>query len=156
MSKLTVTTPNDTTIKFERVFPAPRKKVFETYHDAEAMKQWYANPGYPVSEVETTFVVGGDLKIVWDQPDGGKMILRGKWLAYEPHATSTFTENWDEDWTGGEVVNENEFTDVDGGTLLTLVSTYKTKEGRDGAIEGGAAEGFGAALDALEAMVTTA
>ncbi|MEO1703614.1 MAG: SRPBCC domain-containing protein [Pseudomonadota bacterium] len=153
MSSLKVTTPDKTTLRFERFFSAPRERVFDVFHDPEMMKNWYSSPDYPVIEVVSEPKVGGDLKLVWSQPDGGQMVLRGQWLEMDRPNSSKFSEKWDEDWTGGEVINDVAFLEKDGGTLLILTSTYSSKEARDGAAAMGATEGFGSSLDTLETLL---
>ncbi|MEO0543181.1 MAG: SRPBCC domain-containing protein [Pseudomonadota bacterium] len=152
MSKLTVTTPGETTLRFERYFAAKRERVFDVFHDAEMMKTWYSSPGYPVAEVISEAKTGGSLKIVWKPDNGDTMILTGQWLEMNRPESSKFTENWEPDWTEGEVVNEVEFNEANGGTMLILTSFYSSKVARDGAKEG-AAEGFGSSLDTLETLL---
>ena len=152
MSKLKVTTPDETTLRFERHFNAPRERVFDVFHDAAMMKTWYSSPGYPVAEVVSEPKIGGVLKIVWNPDSGEKMVLTGQWLEINKPVTSKFSENWEPDWTDGEVINDVEFLETDDGTILILTSTYSSKQARDGAKDG-AAEGFGASLDGLEKLL---
>ena len=150
-SKLKITTQGETEIRFERMFHARRDHVFHAYHDPGMMKLWYGSPDYPVLSVDNDFRQGGQFRIVW----GGKaenMIMTGTWLDIDAPRFVRSTENWAEDWTGGEVINAATFSDHNGGTLLVLVSTYSSAKGRDGALEG-ASEGFAACLDALEALL---
>ena len=150
MSKLSVTTPTENTIRFERFFPARRETVFKAYSDPDLMLKWYSVPSMPLTEVTSDFRKGGKLKMVWSGPDES-MVLHGVWLELDEPSLIKFTESWEEDWTGGEVINTVEFKAQDGGTLMVLTSTYSSIEARDGAMESsaGAMEGFFENLEAL-------
>ena len=150
MSKLQITTPAENTIRFERFFAARRETVFKAYAEPDLMLKWYSDPDMPLTELSSDFRVGGKLKMVWSGPEGS-MVLHGVWLELDAPNLIKFTENWEEDWTGGEVINTVEFKAQDGGTLMVMTSTYSSTEARDGAIEpsSGGMEVFFANLDAL-------
>lgn len=151
MNKLIVTTPTDTTIKFERRLNAPRETVFEAFTNADMMKQWFADPENPVTTVESDAREGGQYKLVWNGPDG-EMTMSGVYTTFERPTFIQSTEKWEPDWTGGDVLNDIRFEVEGADTLLILVSTYPSNAARDGAKDG-AAEGFGTCLDALEALI---
>lgn len=150
MSKLEVSTPTENTIRFERWFAARRETVFKAYTDPDLMPKWYSDPEMPLIEVTSDLREGGKFKMVWSAAEQ-RMVLHGVWLELDAPGFVKWTENWEEDWTGGEVLNTVEFIDRDEGTLLVLTSTYSSSEARDGAMESSseALEGFFANLEKL-------
>jgi len=153
MSKLTVTTPTDTTIRFERQLGASPERVFEAFTEADLMKQWYSDPSNPIIAVESDPREGGAYKMVWDGSEG-QVIMSGIYTLFNRPNALQSTENWEPDWAGGEVLNDIEFHATGAGTQMILTSTYTSKDARDGAKEG-AAEGFGACLDAMDALLAS-
>lgn len=151
MSKLKVTTPTENTVRYERFFAARPENVFKAYTDPDMMLKWFSTPDSPLKEVTSDFRQGGAFKYVWESPDPAGMVMRGKWVELDPPNFIKSTENWDEDWTGGEVINTVEFQAKDGGTLLVLTSTYSSREARDGAMP--AAEGFEICLENLAELL---
>lgn len=147
MSKLQVTTPTENTIRYERFFAARPESVFKAYTDPDMVMKWLGTPDSQLKEVTSDFREGGAFKFVWDSPDPAGMVMRGTWLEIDPPRLIRQTEVWDEDWTGGEVINTIEFKERDGGTLLVLTSLYSSQEARDGAMP--AAEGFEVCLENL-------
>lgn len=151
MSKLEVTTPTEDTIRYERFFAAAPKQVFKAYTDPDMMLQWFGTPDSPLKEVVSDFRKGGAFKFVWESADPAGMVMHGTWLEIDPPRLIKSTENWDDDWTGGEVINIVEFNAQDGGTLLVLTSRYSSQAARDGAMP--AAEGFEICLENLAALL---
>ncbi len=151
MSKLKVTTPTENTVRYERFFAARPENVFKAYTDPDMMLKWFSTPDSPLKEVTSDFRQGGAFKYVWESPDPAGMVMRGTWVELDPPNFIKATENWDEDWTGGEVINTVEFQAKDGGTLLVLTSTYSSQEARDGAMP--AAEGFEICLENLAELL---
>ncbi|MEO1746226.1 MAG: SRPBCC domain-containing protein [Pseudomonadota bacterium] len=154
MSKLKVTTPTDTTIRFERALGASPDRVFHAFTDAGLMAQWYSDPSNPIVSVESEPREGGAYKMVWDGSDGA-MTMSGIYTLFDRPNALKSTEHWDPDWAGGKVLNDIEFHSRGDGTNMILTSTYASKEARDGAKDG-AAEGFGACLDAMDALFASA
>ena len=153
MSKLIVTSPTDTTIRFERQLGASPERVFEAFTEADLMRQWYSDPSNPIIAVESDPREGGAYKMVWSGSDG-QMIMSGIYTLFKRPKALHSTENWEPDWAGGEVLNDIEFHASEAGTEMILTSTYTSKDARDGA-KGGAEEGFGACLDAMESLLAS-
>jgi uncharacterized protein YndB with AHSA1/START domain len=65
------------------------------------------------------------------------------------------TELFDIDWTGGETINSNAFTELDGGrrTQSVLTVLYANKEARDGANATPMAEGMEMGFKRLDELL---
>jgi uncharacterized protein YndB with AHSA1/START domain len=76
---------------------------------------------------------------VWRNTDGKDMGLSGIYREVARPERTTWTELFDEDWTGGE-------------TLTTFMQTirYASREARDRALRTGMEKGVGASFDRLE------
>lgn len=144
MSKnYTLTLPTDTQIVMERLFDAPRELVFRAYTDPELIPQWWGLRAATTSIDTLDLRAGGQWRWVQTMPDGTEFAFRGEYREIAPpeRVVSTFEF---EGMPGHIAEDAAVLTEVDGKTLLTVTSTFASKEDRDGMIasgmEGGAAE----------------
>ena len=152
MSTISVTTPTDTTLRMTRTFDAPRDLVFAAHTEARHIKHWWGR-GNPL-DVEIDFRVGGRWRFV-ETADGQQHAFRGEFR--EINAPESFTWTFEYEPMAGHVsVERVEFTEEDGRTTVTSLTTFDSKADRDGMIEsgmeGGAEESY-RALDAYLAKI---
>lgn len=154
---LQITTPTDTTIVLTRSFKAPRRLVWEAMTSPAKMKRWMLPPpGMTLNVCEVDARVGGKLSLAWKTADADPMMtLQGEWTEFSPHTRMVHTETMKT--ASGDIVCElveaHEFTEQDGGTLMRITQTYKSKEDRDGALASGMDQGMEACYQALDALV---
>jgi uncharacterized protein YndB with AHSA1/START domain len=151
----TVTTPTDREIHIERVFNAPRDRVFAVYMDPELIPEWWGPR-------DTTTVVdrmeprtGGTWRFVVRNSDGSESGFRGTYREVTPPERIVQTFEW-EGMPGHVSVETAVFEDLGDRTKVTTLSLFHTTEERDGMLasgmEGGMNETY-ARLDELLARL---
>src|SRR4051794_34833897 len=88
-----------------RDYDAPRQAIFEAWTRPELLKRWLYGPDeWRLAVCEIDLRVGGAARFVWRHADGREMGMSGVYREIAPPERIVFTEIWDEDWTGGEVL----------------------------------------------------
>ncbi len=153
---LKVTTPSDREVAMERVFDAPRDRVFDACTRPELLRRWLLGPpGWSLAVCEVDLRVGGALRFVWRGADGTEMGMRGTYREIAPPGRLVHTELFDQDWTGGETLATTVLAEHDGGTALTLTVLYPSRAARDGALGSGMEGGVAASYDRLAALLAS-
>jgi uncharacterized protein YndB with AHSA1/START domain len=149
MTATTVTTPSDREFRIERVFAAPRDRVWRAMTDPALVAQWWGRGNRLVVERDEV-VRGGHWRYVEHTPDGEVHGFEGRYREVVPPERIVRTCEWD-GMPGHVLVESATLEDVgDGRTRLVSVSLFHTTAERDGMLgagmEGGVNESF-AALD---------
>ncbi len=150
---LSITLPSDREIVVTREFNAPRDLVFDCWTIPALIKRWLGPVEWELTTCEFDPRVGGKWRFVSKGPGGYEMasggtiteIIRPEWIKT--------TEIYDIDWTGGETINTNAFTEDGGKTLSILTVLYATKEARDGAKATPMAEGMEMGFKRLDELL---
>jgi uncharacterized protein YndB with AHSA1/START domain len=149
----TVTTPTDREIRIERVFDAPRERVWQAFTDPELLKQWWGRGNKMVierMEVER----GGHWRFVEHGPDGVHG-FEGRYREVTPPERLVQTFEWD-GMPGYVAVDTAVFEDLgDGRTKLVTTSLFHTTEERDGMLESGMETGLNESYAALDKLLAT-
>ena len=145
----TVTIPSDREIQFERVFDAPRERVWRAYTDPELVARWWGGDSHVVverMEVER----GGHWRFI-----AGADGFEGRYREVTP--TERLIETFDWDGKPGHVqVDSLTFEDLgDGRTKLVSRSLFHTVEDRDFMISSGMEEGNNEGYRALDRLLAT-
>ena len=146
----TITTPSDREIRIERVFNAPRDKVWRAISDPKLVAQWWGR-GNKVDIEKFEFEKGGHWRIV-EHGEGQTHGFEGRYREITPKDRVVQTFEWD-GMPGYVIIETMNLTDLPNGrTKLVNVSLFHTTEERDGMLhsgmEGGVNESY-AALDRL-------
>ena len=151
----TVTKPTDREIHIERVFDAPRDRVFAAYTDPELIPQWWG-PHETTTIVDRMDVeAGGSWRFVIRNSDGSEDGFRGTYREVTPPERIVQTFEW-EGMPGYVSVETAVFEDLGERTKVTTTSIFHTTEERDGMLESGMERGMNetfARLDELLARV---
>jgi uncharacterized protein YndB with AHSA1/START domain len=131
-----MSTPGDREIHVERVFNAPRDRVFAAYTDPELIPQWWG-------PYDTTTVVdkmephtGGDWRFLVTTSDGSETAFRGTYREVTPPERIVQTFEW-EGMPGHVSVESATFEDLGDRTRVVTTSIFHTPEERDGMIASG-------------------
>ncbi len=144
-----VTLPADDQILITREFDAPTELVYKAFTTPELVKRWWhANRG-EMTVAEIDLRVGGKWRYVMVTPDGTEVGFHGEYREIEPNVRVVSTEVY-EGAPGPGTVNTATFTELNGGTTLTILVQAPDKETRDAIIESGMEDGLQDALDLLE------
>jgi uncharacterized protein YndB with AHSA1/START domain len=128
---------DSTTLRIERTFDAPARKVFEAWTSAEVMRRWWhAEHEWetPIAEVDAR--VGGAIHLVMRNPaDGTEYAGGGEYTVLDPPRRLAFTWAWDNEPLARQLV-EVDFIDHGDRTTVVLTNTglpaAETGEYRDG------------------------
>jgi uncharacterized protein YndB with AHSA1/START domain len=142
----------DREIVTERVFSAPRERVFQAFVDPELVPKWWGRRADTTTVDKMDVRVGGDWRFVTDGPDGSTA-FRGTFRAIEPPELIEQTFEW-EGMPGHIVVEIARFEDLgDGQTKVSTRSLFHTTEERDGMLASGMEIGMGESYEKLDELL---
>ena len=125
---ISITTPSEREIRFERVFEAPRDMVWNAFTDPKLVSEWWGG-GAQVEHMDVR--VGGSWKFLGGHmPDGTKFVFEGEYLEVDPpeRIVQTYINGW---MNGMKWVETMEFEDLGERTRFTQTSQFDTAEQRD-------------------------
>ncbi|MEO8192964.1 MAG: SRPBCC family protein [Gemmatimonadales bacterium] len=147
----TVTTPSDREIHIERIFNAPRDRVWRAFTDPKLVAQWWGRGNKLVierMEVER----GGHWRFVEHSPDGVHG-FEGRYREVTPPERLVHTFEWD-GMPGYVIVETATFEDLgDGRTKVVNNSLFYTSEERDGFLSSGMEQGLNQSYAALDRLL---
>ena len=146
-----LTTPCDREIRVERVFNAPRERVWRAFTDPELVAQWWGRGNKLVverMEVER----GGHWRYVEHAP-GGVHGFEGRYREVTPPERLVQTFEWD-GMPGYVEVTTVILQDLgDGRTKVIATSLFHTTEERDGMLRSGMEQGLDQSYAALDRVL---
>lgn len=148
---------SDTQVRVTRIIRGTLEQVWAAHHEPELVKRWMLGPdGWTMPVCEVAQNVGDTYRNEWVDANGeNRFGFTGELLEQAaPHREVT-TENMI-GMEGPGTTNELTLTPVEGGTLLTLVITYPSKELRDTVLATGMTDGMEASYARLESEVVGA
>ncbi len=150
-NETSITTPSDTEIRIEREFDAPRELLWEAFTDAETLGAWLGPHGSEM-KVEMDPRPGGNYRWI-DSSGDGEYVFFGEYREVrEPDVLET-TFAWENSGYPPSI-DRTEFHDLgDGRTKLVTLSTFESKELRDGMLESGMEKGVNDGYDKLDAIL---
>lgn len=150
--KAVVTTPTDLEILSERIFDAPRERVFAAWTDAELIPKWWGLRSTETIVDQLDLRVGGAWRFVERMEDGTEIGFRGSYREVVPPERLVYSFEW-EGMPGHVSVDILTFEDLDGRTKLTARTLFHTVEDRDGMIESGMEKGMNETFDQLDELL---
>jgi uncharacterized protein YndB with AHSA1/START domain len=148
----TVTTPSDREIVSERVFDAPRERVFAAHTDPELIAQWWGPRGTTTIVDQMDVRPGGAWRFVVRDADGNENGFRGTYREVTPPERVVQTFEW-EGMPGHVIVETATFEDLGGRTKVTGTSLFHTTEERDGMLASGMESGLTESHDRLAELL---
>jgi uncharacterized protein YndB with AHSA1/START domain len=153
MSTAKVTTPSDREVRIERIFNAPRDRVWWAFTDPKLVAQWWGRGNRLVverMEVER----GGHWRFVEHAHDGTHG-FEGRFREVAPPERLSYTFEWD-GMPGHVVVETVTLEDLGNGrTKVVTVGLFHTTEDRDGMVSSGMEEGVNQSYAALDRLLAT-
>lgn len=135
------TSSNDREITITRTVKAPRALVWKACTEPEHIDRWWGPNGFTNKTLSFDLRVGGQWKYTMTAADGTVFPNLITYTEVTPIDRIAYDHG---DWENPKLFEGSlTFTEVEGGTLITLHSIFPTKEARDmvvekyGAIEGG-------------------
>jgi uncharacterized protein YndB with AHSA1/START domain len=136
-----VTTPSDREIVSERVFDAPRERVFAAYTDPQLIPRWWGPRGTTTIVDQMDVRPGGAWRFVSRDSNGSETGFRGTYREVTPPERIVQTFEW-EGMPGHVLVETATFEDLGGRTKVTATSLFHTPEERDGMLASGMESGL--------------
>ena len=147
----TVTTPSDREIRIERIFDAPRERVWRAMTDPTLVAQWWGRGNRLVierDEVER----GGHWRYVEHSPEGVHG-FEGRFREVTPPSRMVQTFEWD-GMPGYVVLETIELEEAGSGqTRVINTSLFYTTEERDGMLQSGMEGGLNESYAALDRLL---
>ena len=132
----TISTPSEREIRVERVFDAPRDRVFAVYTNPELIPEWWGPRDTATVVDEMDCRTGGRWRFVMRQSDGQEIGFRGAYREVTPPERIVQTFEW-EGMPGHVSVETATFEDLGDRTRVVTTSLFHTAEERDGMLGSG-------------------
>lgn len=145
---------DDTHVRVSRVVRGSVEQIWRAHHDPALMQRWMLGPdGWTMPVCEVTTEVGGTYRYEWEAEDGSARFgFEGELLESVPPVRAAQTERMI-GTDGPSTHNEMTLTPVEGGTLLTVLITYPSKELRDEILATGMTDGMETSYARLESVL---
>jgi uncharacterized protein YndB with AHSA1/START domain len=150
--KATIDTDSEREIHIERVFDAPRDRVFEVFTDPELIPEWWGPRDTKTVVQEMDARTGGDWRFLSTDSEGNEIVFRGTYREVTPPERIVQTFEWD-GMPGYVSVDSSEFVDLGGQTRIVTTSIFFRAEERDGMIESGMERGLNETYDRLDEVL---
>jgi uncharacterized protein YndB with AHSA1/START domain len=148
----TLTTPTDREIHVERLFDAPRDRVFAAFTDPKLIPEWWG-PRDTTTVVDQMDVrPGGSWRFVVRNSDGSETGFRGTYREITPPERVVQTFEW-EGMPGYVSVETATFEDLGDRTMVRTTSLFHTTEERDGMLESGMERGMNESFARLDELL---
>ncbi len=148
----TLTPPTDREIRVERIFDAPRDRVFAAFTDPALIPEWWG-------PYDTTTIVdqmdvrpGGLWRFIARDCEGRETAFRGVYREITP--PERIVQSWEWEGLPGHVSIETaEFEDLGARTLMIGTTLFHTTEERDGMLNSGMEKGMNETYERLDALL---
>ncbi|MFN2134657.1 MAG: SRPBCC family protein [Candidatus Promineifilaceae bacterium] len=129
---------DECTVVIERVFDAPRERVWRTITDPALIPSWWGPEKYPTRVEEMDVRVGGRWRFISDDGQGNEMPFSGVYKELDPPARLVQTFNFEPIGPGHESTETTILSETeDGKTRMTVTAVYGSLADYDGTIESG-------------------
>jgi uncharacterized protein YndB with AHSA1/START domain len=150
----TLTTPTEREIVTERIFDAPRERVFAVYTDPELIPHWWGPRRMATTVDQMDVGPGGGWRFLTREPDGREIGFKGIYREVSPPERIVQTFEW-EGMPGHVIVETAAFEDLGGRTKVTTTSLFHTTEERDGMLASGMEGGLTESHERLAELLAT-
>lgn len=149
----TVTLPANDQILITREFGAPKELVYRAWTTPDLVRRWWGGQRGEVTTAEIDLRVDGTWRYVMVIEGGLEIAFHGQYREIVPNERIVSTEVFEGMPDAGGLLVTTTFTEVDGRTVLTLLSQCPSKEVRDAVINSGMEAGMQEQMDAVEQIV---
>ena len=139
-------------IHIERVFDAPRDRVFAAYTDPALIPEWWGPRDTTTIVDEMDVRTGGRWRFIMRNADGSESAFRGAYREVTPPERIVQTFEW-EPMAGHVSVETATFEDLGARTKVTTTSLFHTPEERDGMLGSGMERGLNETYARLDELL---
>ncbi len=148
-----VTTTSDREMRIERIFSAPRQRVWQALTEATLLAQWWGR-GHRVDVERLEVRRGGHWRFV-EHTDQGPQGFEGRFREVSAPERLSMTFEWD-GAPGHVIVQTMTLEDLgDGRTRLIAVALFNTTEDLDGMVKSGMEQGMNESYAALDRLLAS-
>jgi uncharacterized protein YndB with AHSA1/START domain/predicted enzyme related to lactoylglutathione lyase len=148
-----VTTPSERELRIERIFDAPRERVWRAMTDPELVAQWWGR-GNPLVIERLEVERGGHWRFVEHSAEGSQG-FEGRFREVVAPERVVQTFEWD-GMPGYVIINTMTLEDLgDGRTKMVTISSFFTAQERDGMLSSGMEQKLNQSYAALDAVLST-
>jgi uncharacterized protein YndB with AHSA1/START domain len=152
--RATFTTPTEREIRVERIFDAPRDRVWKAFTDPALVAQWWGRGNKVVIE-RMELERGGHWRYIEYSPDGGVHGFEGRYREVTPPERLVYSFEWD-GMPAHVIMEIVTFEDIgDGRTRIVNISQFHTPEERDGMLNAGMEGGLNESYQALDRLLAS-
>lgn len=146
------------TLTITAEFAAPVERIWQIYADPRQLEKVWGPPSYPATVVEHDLSPGGRVTYYMTGPEGDKHTGYWNVTAVEEPTRLSFVDGFaDLEFTPDPdlpvTTNVYAFTEHDGGTRATYVSTYASVEALQQVLDMGVVEGATQAINQIDDLV---
>jgi uncharacterized protein YndB with AHSA1/START domain len=153
-NKAAVSAQGEREIHTERVFNAPRERVYAAFTDPELIPRWWGRRKDTVTVDKMDVREGGEWRFV-TKADDGEHAFRGVYRKLSPPEMVEQTFEW-EGMKGYVIVETSTFEDLgDGRTRVVTDSLFHTGEERDGMLASGMETGMNESYEKLDELLAS-
>lgn len=145
---VSVSLPTDRELRIERVFSAPRDRVFAAYTDPSLIPQWW---GAETVVEEMVVRTGGGWRFVAHYPNGYQAAYSGTYREVTP--PERIVQTFSVEGMGTTHIETITFEDLGERTRLIHTSLFDTTEQRDNILASGAERGANETYGRLDALL---
>jgi uncharacterized protein YndB with AHSA1/START domain len=142
-------------IIMERMINATPEAVWRAWEDPEAFAQWMGPGASTITMQSSDFRVGGMRRYIMHVPGAGDYPNRTVYRELKAPLRMAYTHGGDTDNDPNAFEVVVTFTAKDGGTLVTIHSTFPSIAARDGVVSFGAVEFGKSTWDKMAAFAET-
>jgi uncharacterized protein YndB with AHSA1/START domain len=147
-----VTLPGEREVRIERVFNAPRERVFALMTDPELIPQWWGPRSTSATVDHMDVRTGGRWRFAVVDSDGRETGFQGAYREVTPPERIVQTFEW-EGMPGHVSVETATFEDLGDRTRMVTVSVFHTPEERDGLVDSGMESGMQETYERLDELL---
>lgn len=148
---------SDTVVRITRFFDHPRDALWRAHTQPDLIRRWLLGPdGWTMPTCAVDLAVGGTVRYGWEPgpgTEGAPFVIEGVTQLAEAPFRWVTTESM-EGIEGEPTTNDLTLTEVDGGTLLTILMTYPSAEARDAHLATGMTDGMEASYGRLGDLIS--
>lgn len=142
-----------------RKMAVPARYLFRAHASAEHIMRWFGPVGYPVTECDYDFRVGGRWRMVMTGPDGKKgPPFGGTFLEIVPDRRIVYTDSFEDGeggemklrHAGGQIVFTTTFDEDADGTTVTVSILFDSVAMKEEFLGIGMREGIASGMDQWE------
>jgi uncharacterized protein YndB with AHSA1/START domain len=150
--KAELRTPGEREIVTERVFDAPRERVWRAFTDPALIPRWWGLRSAETVIDRLELRPGGAWRFVQRNEDGSEAAFRGVYREVTAPERIVYTFEY-EGWPGQVLIDTATFEDLGERTKVVIHSLFHTVEERDAMIEGGMEKGLNEGYEQLDELL---